>query len=290
MDYRTRISGKHWKPLHVTVNMYFNHIYVKNTNDVLRYTNAIARLYRVIKRIVNSKNTYLNDDAIIEEKKVNIKNLREKRSKAKNVNKKLLKYHMTEREINDLVRYTNREIISEVLLGKYYNIPYNMGKLTLKYVSANSGQSLGLAVVHWPKSMINHLRLTKKYAPIIHDKFINQQTITKKEYFAMSKPFVAPIVSNRVWLHFVERRDWLYLSWIPNYAYVNKHKHPYRFKFTAFNHEPRETDALDATTAETLKNLDTPEKILNSEWLGNINKCILLQLQNDNYITKITDI
>jgi len=279
-------SGRYWKPLHDSLNIYFNDIFVKNRNGVLNLTNSIARVHRAIKRIQNSSNTYVNDDDIIAQKKANIKNMREKRSKIKAINTRILKYTMTEPELNMLMLVMNKEIVNELLKGKYYNIPYGIGKFRLREVIMTKGARS----INWPKSIENHLRITKKDAPILYHKFHVEKSMTKKEYFRLSKPFVAPTKPNKLWISYNVMQDWVFPSWQPNYAFINSVGNPYRFKFTAYNHLPNDYRVDDYTTAAALEYLNTPEKIFDEIKIGNINKAIYLQMLDNNYKYKIVEI
>ncbi len=277
--------GVQWKPMHEGLNIFFNDLFVKNSNTISQFTKSIIRINKMINRINDSKNTYLNDAAIVSEKKVIVKNMVEKRSKLRAINKRLLKYVMTEHEINQLTLVMNKEIIAEVLQNKVFKIPYNMGTFFMREVKFHKNTRS----VHWPKSIANHLAITKKDAPIIHDKYINKQ-ITKREYFKYSRPFVAPRKPDKRWLYFNTRTDWIYLSWKPNYAFMNKVRKHYRLRFTSYSGMAYQKFTKNDTTREILEYLDTPEKILDCFHLGNVSKSILLQIQDPNYKIKILDV
>ena len=279
------MSRRLWKTMHEYLDMYFNDLFVKNRDSLRKMANTRAMQYRMIKRIEESSNSYLNDDDIIAEKKKSIKNLTEKMSKTRSLNKRLLKYTMLEQEINQLSLHLNKQIMIEVMRGKYYNIPFYMGKIRFRYVKFNN-RSL---TINWVKSLENHLAITKKYAPIVNDKFVNQKTLTKKQYFALSKKYVAPLVPERPWLSYNEGGDWLYLSWFPNYPFINKFKNYYRCYFTRGSGLVYHGEMTSYKTVDILSYLDTEEDILNSLHLGNVNKSILLQLKNSNYKYKVEE-
>lgn len=271
-----------WTTYHKYLDLYFNDLYLKYNEALAKHKAEIDKQTRMIQRIQSSKKTYTNDAYIIAEKSKLIQYEQEKRSRIKRKQTNLFDYVMTDIEINALTSAINREIVIELVKGKSYTFPFRMGTLHLKYVEFSN-----TSIIHWPKSIANHLKLTAKYAPVLNEQY-KRGYITKRQYFKKSKKYVAPTVSNRIWLHLINAGNWLYLRYKPNFAYHKKIGNYYRFRYNAYNNLPARTVRLtkDATAVTTLEYLDTHQKILDCPYLGAINKMVLVQIQNPDYKLK----
>jgi len=263
-------------------NMYFNSLYLENKEKIGKLTDNITHYLNSIKRIKQSSNSYVNDDAIIKEKEKRVKQLRQKRSRVRKNQKMLTNLVLTEQELNLVMFTLNREIASEVIKGGYYKFPYAMGYIHLKFVK----NIKNLYFINWGKSIENHLKLTKKYAPVIHKQYINKE-ITKRRYFHLAKPFVHPRVYSRMWLVYEKRRDLFFMRWYPNHGFFKKNDIYYRFIFTKYNITKEKEDLTDYKTVTLLKKLDTEDKIIYNDYLGNTTKLLLVQTLNPDYKHKL---
>lgn len=269
---------------HEYLDRFFNDLYLQYNEALAKHKAVIDKQSRMIQRIKDSKKTYLNDAYIIKEKEKIVQYEQEQRSRIRRKQNNLYEYSMTDVEINSLTKAINREIVVELVKGRTYTFPLRMGTLHIKYVEFSN-----TSIIHWPKSIANHLRLTAKYAPVINEQY-RRGYISKRQYFKRSRVFVAPTVSRRIWLHLINAGNWLYLRYKPNFAYHKKIGNYYRFRYVAYNNlYLRIRGIKDATTVTTLEYLDTPQKILDCKHLGAINKLVLTQIQNPDYKLKFMD-
>jgi len=275
-----------WEHMREYMILYFDELYTEYTENYRNLNKGILRLRNMIKRIENSKNKYLNDDQIIEEKKRSIKTMKEKRSINKHRKDRLKKYAMNEHELNALVYYMNKQIVNEMLEAKEFHIPYWQGRMKPMYINFGKNN----LVVNWPKSIENHLAIIEKEAPELYKAYKVEKRITKREYFRLARKYVHPVKVNNLWLEYFEGQSWAYFRWIPNYRFINKVDNHYRFYFTGYNRLPMvDKNVVDYKTVTALNHLDTPEKIINSNELGSVTKLIYLQIQNPDYKLKFIE-
>jgi hypothetical protein len=275
-----------WETMREYLVLYFNELYTEYDTNYKKLTKGILRLRNTIKRIEDSKHTYLNDEAIIEEKKRSIKTMIEKRSINKKRKERIKKYQMNQHEINALVYYMNKEIVNEMLLNKEYHIPYWQGKMKPIYINFGKNN----LVVNWPKSIENHLAIIEKESPKLYHMYKVEKSITKREYFKLAKQFVSPAKPHNLWLEYFEGQNWVYFRWQPNYKFLNTVDNYYRFYFTSYNSLGRDNENVkDFKTVTALAYLDTPEKIINCKNLGSVTKLIYLQIQNPDYKLKFIE-
>jgi len=265
---------RYWIPYHEHLNIFFNKRFLEQKESLIKLTNNVLKYRKMADRIKSSKKTYLNDEGLLKEYAKKEQGYMEQRSVLKGKQERLVQYSFTIVEINDLTRSMSKAIMAEVIKGYEYKFPYYMGSLYLAFVQSDK---IGLAI-DWIKSTENHKRLTKRYAPVLHDKYFIQKSITRKAYFTLSKPLLV----GKEWLQHRNNTDWLYLRWKPNYGFMRSLGHNYRFKYTAYVTEFNKVAVWK--TSDILEILDTPEKILKSDNLGNVNKSILIQFQNPKYI------
>lgn len=265
---------RYWIPYQDHLNIFFNKKFISQKEELAKLTSSVKKYRAMINRIKNSKNTYKNDEGLIKEYAKKEKGFSERKSVVKGKQERLVKYSFSSVEINELTRCMSKSIMSEVIKGYEYKFPLYMGSLYLQFVESSK---IGLTL-DWVKSTENHKRFTKKFAPVLYDKYFIQKSITRKEYFKKSKP----LLKGKEWRENRKNKDWLYLRWKPNYGFMRSAKHNYRFKFTAYVTEFDENPVWK--TSDILERLNTPDKILNSNNLGNVNKSILIQIQNPKYI------
>jgi hypothetical protein len=266
------------------LNIFFNDKYLKNKDKIVKLSDSISTYSNMVKRIKNSKTTYLNDDNIIKEKEARIKTLRQRRARLRNQQSKLLEMNMSRYETTMLLKALNREIVNEVVRGKYYSFPRSLGHIQLQYIPPHRN----IYFINWGKSIENHLALTKKYAPIIYHKYKVEKSITKKKYFELSRPFVAPQVPDRLWLFYQNKADWFYIKYRPNGVVYNKFGNYYRFRFPYSSTSITvKNDLPDYKTLTYLSVLDTEEKIIKSDYVATGAKMPLLQILNPDYKYKL---
>ena len=170
-----------WTTYHKYLDLYFNDLFLKYKDLMAKHTEEINKQTRMIQRIANSKKTYINDEYIINEKKKLIQYAQEQKSRVRKKQLNLVDYAMTDVEINALTLAINKEIIVEVIKGRKYSFPLYMGSLYLKYI-----ERIEASIIHWPKSIENHLKITAKFAPVLHAQYLAKR-IGKREYFRKSK-------------------------------------------------------------------------------------------------------